>query len=754
VQFLQAMKTKLQKYLIVTLLALGVLPFTYAQVGINITDPNGGALLDISSREKGILIPRINITDLTTIAPISGLISFAEEMAAESLLVYNINDTTGRGFHYWDGTTWISLGDKNLGKDDLIQSEESRTYDMNGEDLNFTNGAFGINTPNPNGAIEATSTENYNAYTFTQDNSLTGEKDVFTIEDQDAGGGAQDHSSVLKVLKSGNINSGDNGFSLIELANTGSDPGANKYWISGRKIDESAALWGIDITDNDFWSKGGLTLGITENTNGTYSSGTFRVDEDGDTSIGTVGAVASAKLELTAADKGFLTTRVSLVATDDATNPINAPATGLLVYNTATAGTGSTAVAPGFYYWDSSRWVALDGTNGKDWSLLGNIGTNPATNYLGTIDNADLVIRTNATERMRVDGTDGNIGVNVTPNTAARLAVTSTGTENAINANISNAAGLAILATNTATNGIGIIASGNNSGTAAFAGVGGNFNGSRTGAIGIGATTDGNGLGGVGNNGVQLISPSDGAGIVGNGEFTGVYGIATGTSGIRQAGSFRLNKSGSANDTPGDDPIAILAGYDGSDYFGGYFDGNQDNFDSGFIPGDDQDYAYVAMKVGNTNFKIIGGGSVSTLVNDDEGNKRVLFAPEAPEILFEDYGTGKLVNGKATITLDPLLSKSIFVSDKFPLKVFIQLEGDCNGVFVTNKSQTGFTVIELNNGNSNVPFSWHIVANRADSLNSNGEVSSKHVGVRFPIGPQPLKPTRTTSQSHSKEHKN
>ncbi len=751
---LQAMKIKLQKYLIVTLLVLGVLPFTYAQVGINITDPNGGALLDVSSREKGVLIPRINITDLTTIAPISGLISFAEEMAAESLLVYNINDTTGRGFHYWDGTTWIPLVDKNLGKDDLTQSEEPRTYDMNGEDLNFTNGAFGINTPNPNGAIEATSTENYNAYTFTQDNSLTGEKDVFTIEDQDAGGGAQDHSSVLKVLKSGNINSGDNGFSLIELANTGSDPGANKYWISGRKIDESAVLWGVDITDNDFWSKGGLTLGVTENTNGTYSSGTFRVDEDGDTSIGTVGAVASAKLELTAADKGFLTTRVSLVATDDATNPINAPATGLLVYNTATAGTGSTAVAPGFYYWDSSRWVALDGTNGKDWSLLGNIGTNPVNNYLGTIDNADLVIRTNATERMRIDGTDGNIGVNVAPNTTARLTVTSTGTEDAINANTANATGRAILATNTATNGIGIIASGNNSGTAAFAGVGGNFNGGGIGAVGIGTSANGIGLGGVGSNGTQLIFPGDGAGVVGTAELTGVFGISTGTSGVRQAASFRLNKNGAASPAAADDPVAVLAGYDGSNYFGGFFDGNQDNDNSIFVAGDDRDYAYVAINTGGTNYKIIGGGSVSTLVNDDEGNKRVLFAPEAPEILFEDYGTGKLVNGKATITLDPLLSKSIFVSDKFPLKVFIQLEGDCNGVFVTNKSQIGFTVIELNNGNSNVPFSWHIVANRADSLNSNGEVSSKHVGVRFPIGPQPLKPTRTTSQSHSKEHKN
>ena len=158
---------------------------SWSQVGINTTTPNNGSLLDVDARDKGILIPRINITDLSNIAPIAGLANALEISSAESLLVYNTNTSTGKGFHYWDGTTWIPLGDKNLGKDDLTQSEEPRTYDMNGEDLNFTNGAFGINTPNPNGAFEATSTENYNAYTFTQDNSLTGEKDVFTIEDQD-----------------------------------------------------------------------------------------------------------------------------------------------------------------------------------------------------------------------------------------------------------------------------------------------------------------------------------------------------------------------------------------------------------------------------------------------------------------------------------------------------------------------------------------------------------------------------------------
>jgi hypothetical protein len=273
-------------YRLIVMLFIALFSYSsWSQVGINTTTPNNGSLLDVDARDKGILIPRINITDLSNIAPIAGLANALEISSAESLLVYNTNTGTGKGFHYWDGTTWISLGDKNLGKDDLTQSEEPRTYDMNGEDLNFTNGAFGINTPSPNGAFEATSTENYNAYTFTQDNSLTGEKDVFTIEDQDVGGGGQDHSSVLKVLKSGNINTGDNGFSLIELANTGTNPGNNKYWISGRTTDEGAPLWGVDVTDNDYWSDGGITLGVTTNSNGTYSNGNFRVNNNGDVGI-------------------------------------------------------------------------------------------------------------------------------------------------------------------------------------------------------------------------------------------------------------------------------------------------------------------------------------------------------------------------------------------------------------------------------------------------------------------------------------
>src|SRR5690606_21178681 len=50
----------------------------------------------------------------------------------------------------------------------------------------------------------------------------------------------------------------------------------------------------------------------------------------------------------------------------------------------------------------------------------------------------------------------------------------------------------------------------------------------------------------------------------------------------------------------------------------------------------------------------------------------------------------------------------------------------------------GFTVKELQGGTSNAPFSWQIVATRADTKNSAGEIVSKYVGVRLPDGPGPL----------------
>ena len=300
--------------------------------------------------------------------------------------------------------------------------------------------------------------------------------------------------------------------------------------------------------------------------------------------------------------------------------------------------------------------------------------------------------------------------------------------------------------TSSGANRTGLLVLGQNLSPVSFANTAAIFYGEGFGGAAFTNNSAGTGIAAVGNAGTTVYTLSTGSGIAASGNLTGIYGISTATSGSRHGGYFTMNKAGAVSPSAADDPVAILAGYNGVDYFGGYFDGNQDNNNNAGGNNIGEDYAYIGVRSGLTTYKVIGTGSNSTLVNDSNGNKRVLFSPEAPEILFEDYGTGQLVNGTATITLDPLLSSVIHVSPEHPLKVFIQLEGDCNGVYVSNKTSRGFTVRELQNGRSNVPFSWHIVANRADTVLADGTVFSKHVGVRFPIGPNKIIPQEINAE--------
>lgn len=66
-----------------------------------------------------------------------------------------------------------------------------------------------------------------------------------------------------------------------------------------------------------------------------------------------------AAFEVRSTDKGILIPRITLTGTDDITTITPAPSTGLFVYNTTKAGSGSTMVEPGFYYYDGSAWRRL-----------------------------------------------------------------------------------------------------------------------------------------------------------------------------------------------------------------------------------------------------------------------------------------------------------------------------------------------------------------------------------------------------------
>jgi trimeric autotransporter adhesin len=105
--------------------------------------------------------------------------------------------------------------------------------------------------------------------------------------------------------------------------------------------------------------------------------------------IGTNTPNASAQLDISASNKGILIPRVSLLsATDVITVP--SPTVSLLVCNINTSGVGALAVHPGYYYWDSNRWVSFvvsDNSTEAAWLLGGNGGTSASNNFIGTVDN-------------------------------------------------------------------------------------------------------------------------------------------------------------------------------------------------------------------------------------------------------------------------------------------------------------------------------------------------------------------------------
>lgn len=79
------------------------------------------------------------------------------------------------------------------------------------------------------------------------------------------------------------------------------------------------------------------------------------------TGIGTTTPNASAKLDVSSSNMGFLPPRIALTAAN-AFSPItgtSSAAAGLLVYNTATAGTAPNNVVPGYYYWNGVSWVQI-----------------------------------------------------------------------------------------------------------------------------------------------------------------------------------------------------------------------------------------------------------------------------------------------------------------------------------------------------------------------------------------------------------
>lgn len=147
--------------------------------------------------------------------------------------------------------------------------------------------------------------------------------------------------------------------------------------------------------------------------------------------------------------KGLLLPKVALTATNSAA-PLSAHTAGMKVYNTATAGSGITAVTPGEYYNDGSKWVRsatiANAADANDaWILGGN--TNGALKELGTKDNQPLPLRIDNTNAGLISKTATAFGYNALnpastgiSNTAVGLSALTANTTGASNTAVGNLA--------------------------------------------------------------------------------------------------------------------------------------------------------------------------------------------------------------------------------------------------------------------------------------------------------------------------
>ena len=206
-----------------------------AQVGIGTASPNASAQLDITSIDKGLLIPRMTAAQIAAIS-----------FPAKGLLVFQTDNTSG--FYYYDGSAWTALlsgvlpianggtgsSIKNfvdLSTDQIIAGKKSFNSDINvngliigkGVGQNGENTAIGVNalgngTGSRNIAVGLNAMTSYSGTSF-DNNSALGYANMVSLTNgqQNTSVGAE----AMLSLSTGSYNTSLGAHSLI--SNTGNN---------------------------------------------------------------------------------------------------------------------------------------------------------------------------------------------------------------------------------------------------------------------------------------------------------------------------------------------------------------------------------------------------------------------------------------------------------------------------------------------------------------------------------------------------
>jgi len=328
-------------------------------------------------------------------------------------------------------------------------------------------------------------------------------------------------------------------------------------------------------------------------------------------------------------------------------------------------------------------------------------------------------------------GTTGNVTLNLNTTAlnssyaqlaAPNIFLDAQAINNVMYINATNSSGvLQVTNTGTSAGNPAIVATTNSTDASAVKGVASATSGTSNGVYGVASGTSG------ASNGVYGVSDSSsGYGVQGSSPNVGVYGQSSGASNINTGDP--LPFAGVWGDTGGS--TGCCAGILGTADFNnaGVFYNNSgpsafvyaatlfaENFSL-------DANALVFLAEGNNtaagDCEIFNSGDLScsgtvsgTVRAGGDARRVMVHAVQSPENWFEDFGSATLANGAATVALDPIFASTVNTTADY--HVFLTPNGDCKGLYVSQKSAGSFEVRELGGGQSSVAFDYRIVAKRA-----------------------------------------
>ena len=300
------------------------------------------------------------------------------------------------------------------------------------------------------------------------------------------------------------------------------------------------------------------------------------------------------------------------------------------------------------------------------------------------------------------------------------------------------------------SNGIRVAAAGSD-GIAAFGNnAGGYFNGPGFGSYSV-ATTDSNFAAGVYGAGMGSTTETFGvSGYSASGAGIGIYGQGVsasiqGATGFNAFGVWGDSGAGGGVLGSADTGPAIY----GINNTNGSFDVSTAFFLNNSTTSSDLVLSTLGANFnGYCNIDVNGNlgcsGTESAAVPVDGGARKVaLYAVESPENWFEDAGSGQLSNGSAIISLESIFAQT--VNTQMDYHVFLTPKGDCEGLYVSNETASGFEVHELRHGHSSIGFDYRIMAKRKGYENIRLADKTKQFAPR-PKRTQRPRPAMPTAQ--------